>query len=365
MATASSKLPKFFVSLLTIVTMNALALSGNIKPAHDSSISDTIRNSLVGTAHAESEFFSTTIPNGTGCWNASFTNNLVPCPVPADEITNICIKENATNGLPVYYYVSNDVPSSSIIEVLLNNPTITPIPPTGLLINPVFQSTTNPYLTNFSRLDYLTNLTAPAVPFASSPILTTLTFDGDFIAQTGGGQNRNLTHLVQANVRMEHINTGPTLSNLSPTSYNQVLSGSTINLPVSAYYADNENNHSNVIFELSNDNFSTILQTETFSAVSSGTTLNKTFTNLGVGSYQWRVRAAETDALGNCIGYPNQDPPINLSTIAGPQNIVLTGSSLASTGADRTKPLALSVVGILASLFALFKAHKLINKKLK
>lgn len=320
-----------------------------IDNSNSSNLGKIISNSIVGTAKAESQFFSTSY-NGDACWNASFANNLVPCPTPPDENIDICLVENESTSVPVYYYTSNDV-INSYYATTLTNPLIGQSPLTGLTINPIYLSTTTPYLTDFNRLNYQLDLTAPAVPFGSSPILTTVDIDGDFDVQ---GSNQNLSHDVLANVRMEHINTGPALSNLSPANHNQVLASSslTISLPVSVDYSDNENNQANLIFELSNDNFSTILQTQNVNSVTSGSTVNTTFTNLGVGQYQWRVSATEIDASGNCIGYANEDPPINLSAQIGPTNLTLTSGTelLASTGSNKYTIIFAALAGLFAGL---------------
>lgn len=354
MAVYKNTIPNFFVVLALIVTVATGARS--IQPTGQSeSIADYLKGSIIGTAKAESEFISVPF-NGDACWNASFTNNLSPCPTPPNEIVNICLIENESTSLPVYYYTSNEL-INTYHATTLTNTLITQAPLTGLVINPVFTSTTTPYLTDFNRDNYQLNLTAPAsIPFVSSPVLTTVDIDGDFNTTVG---NRNLSHDVQANVRMEHVNTGPTLSNLSPLNHNQVLasSGTTINLPVSVVYNDNENNQANLVFELSSDNFSTILQTQNVNGVASGATAGTSFTSLGVGQYQWRVSATETNASGNCIGYANEDPPINLSTQIGPTNVSLTSgpAQLASTGENKNIPLYAAAMSLLVGVGILFK----------
>lgn len=353
MAVYKKDIPKFFITLGVIVTV-ATGASSSRPISQNASIADYLKHSIIGTAKAESEFISVPF-NGDACWNASFTNSLLPCPTPPIEEINICLVENSTTSLPVYYYTSNEL-VDTYHQSILNSTLITQTPLTGLTLNPIFLSTTTPYLTDFNRINYQLDLTAPAVPFGTSPLLTTVDVDGDFTIPTG---SRNLSHDVLANVRMEHTNTGPTLSNLSPTNHNQVLasSGSTISLPVSVDYNDNENNQANLVFELSSDNFGTILQTQNVNAVTSGSTANTMFTNLGVGQYQWRVSATETDALGNCIGYANEDPPINLSTQIGPTSVSLTAGSeqLASTGENKNVPIFAAIMSLIVGIGIVFR----------
>ncbi len=360
MAVKRKKLPIIILYVLAFYSI----LGITVVPASNQSnhITQTIKDSLIGTARAESQFFSTSY-NGDACWNASFANNLVPCPTPPDESIDICMVENETTALPVYYYTSNDVINSYYSSTLIN-PLIGQSPLTGLTINPVYLSTITPYLTDFNRLNYQLDLTAPAVSFGSSPVLTTINVDGEFDVQ--GGTNA-LSHLVQANVRMEHINTGPTLTNLNtgPYSANLPSPSSTINIPVSVDYGDDESNLSNITFELSDDNFTTILQTQTYNNVAVGT-INHNFSGLGVGDYQWRVNAVETNATGNCIGYPNEDPPINLSAQGGPEifNLTSSGSSdisnnqLASTGQNKFTSAVLGLFSMIAGLVGILFSAK-------
>lgn len=107
-------------------------------------------------------------------------------------------------------------------------------------------------------------------------------------------------------------------------------------------------------FEKANHIFLRLQNIESDTGKASGTTVNHTFTNLGLGSYRWRVSAIETDAQGNCIGYPNADPPINLSfnSASQPNGIglitVSSNSRLASTGDDRKPQLLAAVLSLVA-----------------
>jgi hypothetical protein len=120
----------------------------------------------------------------------------------------------------------------------------------------------------------------------------------------GSAWNGGSNALDQAfTINVDHVNNAPTVGTASPDYSTTVASSSTLtDVPISISFNDVESNHMNVVVDLSSDNFSTILQTHTFSAVSAGTVLNYTFAGLTVGSYQWRATATETDAIGYCGG---------------------------------------------------------------
>ena len=131
----------------------------------------------------------------------------------------------------------------------------------------------------------------------------------------------------------DHANSPPTLGSISATYSATIATPSTLtDVPVSVSFNDTESNHMNVAVQLSTDNFSTILQTHTFSTATAGATLNWTFANLAAGTYKWRAVATETDAIGTCQGYSNELVGINLGTtspsididLISPVNIVGT-----------------------------------------
>lgn len=364
MAIPTNNLPKFFLFLLVVLVFSSI--TSKASTAQNTSLQDQILHSFSGTAHAESIFDSMGPPLNEGaCYNTSFSNALNnPCN-SIDETINICLKENTTNSFLAYYYLYAFNPPATLDAVLIN-PT-SPLTITNTLLSSgTYISPAVPQNYTYDQLQYQFNVNAPAIPFASSPTIVASRLDGDFNFPSYGIRNLNdginnggaPPHNVIANIRAEHVNTAPSLTNLLPQAINQTLSGAnqTVNIPASVNYNDAENNHSNVTFELSNDNFTTIMQSFTAPAVASGTTVNHTFTNLGLGSYRWRVSATETDAQGNCIGYPNADPPINLTfnSASHPNGVGLitisNGTTLAPTGDDTKPALAFVVLSFVAGI---------------
>jgi hypothetical protein len=136
-------------------------------------------------------------------------------------------------------------------------------------------------------------------------------------------------------VVVDHINEAPVLSDLLPDEYtNTFASGVTSqDLSVTVDIADAESNSVEVLFELSdNPGFTNILQSQTYTvnAIPTGIIQGHTFTNLAEGSYNWRVSAVETNAQALCVGYPNADPPINLSSNIPNNTITLNGADVAT-----------------------------------
>ncbi|MBA3679083.1 hypothetical protein H0W80_02745 [Candidatus Saccharibacteria bacterium] len=352
-----NNLPGFFVSLLLVAVFSMHF--GGVQTSQTTSLQDQILHSFAGSAHAES--LNSSMGGDNGCYNVSFSSVLAnPC-LEVPESIYICLKENTSDSFLAYYYLY-----ATNGPVSLSNANAAPTSP--LTVIPAYLSSST-YLAIYDRQLYQFGVSAPAIPFVSSPTIVAANLNGDFNYPDSTYQ---ISHNVTANIQAEHVNTAPNLSNLLPQSVNQALTSAnqTVNMSVTADYSDAENNHSNVTFELTNDNFTTILQSVTLPAVASGTTVSHTFTGLGVGNYNWRVSAVETDALGNCTGYVNADPAINLSyTTAnkpgGTGVIHITSGSLAPTG-ENTRNAALLAAGMvfagISSLYVFFR-KKLITKK--
>lgn len=112
------------------------------------------------------------------------------------------------------------------------------------------------------------------------------------------------------NITVVDTNDAPVIS-ISPPAFFQITSGaSQVNIDVNATITDEEGNEVDIIFELSRDNFSSILQTTTYSNIdlSPGVDYiqNHTFSDVGLGEYNWRARAVETgnDVETICPGSP-------------------------------------------------------------
>lgn len=139
-------------------------------------------------------------------------------------------------------------------------------------------------------------------------------------------------------ISVDHVNSAPTVNSIS-SDYSVSVANSSVtsNVPVNVSFSDVESNHVNVLLELSNDNFSTTLQSFTQNGVSAGTLVVHTFTNVSPGSYQWRATATEADAVGVC-----GEAGVNLSASAVRNiNLNLPGqSSNNSVNASSSNPSA-------------------------
>lgn len=136
--------------------------------------------------------------------------------------------------------------------------------------------------------------------------------------------NSNVSFMIS----VDHANNAPTVNTISPDYSASVANSSTTsNIPVSVSFNDVESNHTNVLLELSNNNFSSTIQSFTQNGVSAGTLVDHTFTNVSPGSYQWRATATETDAIGACGA-----AGVNLAVSATRNiNLNLPGSSSSSS----------------------------------
>jgi Domain of unknown function DUF11 len=149
---------------------------------------------------------------------------------------------------------------------------------------------------------------------------------------------------VYLNYYIDSPNTAPTTTTTSTT---QTVNGTSVSIPINFTVADTQSNTTTNIVELSNNNFSTILQTQTFTNTPVGTTINHTFTNVPVGTYKWRVRTAETGGTGTCATYPASMPkqsiPFKLMTDQAPaavgvskDNLTTNYGAITVTGANGT-----------------------------
>lgn len=136
-------------------------------------------------------------------------------------------------------------------------------------------------------------------------------------------------------ISVDHVNNAPTVNTISPDYSASVANSSTTsNIPVSVSFNDVESNHTNVLLELSNNNFSSTIQSFTQNGVSAGTLVDHTFTNVSPGSYQWRATATEADAVGVCGA-----AGVNLAVSAIRNiNLNLPGQSNNSNGSTSSSP---------------------------
>lgn len=136
-------------------------------------------------------------------------------------------------------------------------------------------------------------------------------------------------------ITVEHVNEAPTLT-AAPSSHTSVVS-SAVNVDVTATVNDEEGNEVDILFELTDDNFATILQTATYQDVNlvpgEDFIQAHTFTNLGTGDYNWRVRAYETgtDVTGTCVGEVFEipaDPLVSTRPVMAIQLTTNSGTSI-------------------------------------
>lgn len=145
-----------------------------------------------------------------------------------------------------------------------------------------------------------------------------------------------ITQSEEFNIAVDHMNIAPIFNSMS-ANYSAEIS-TPINVPITVLFDDTESNTLDILIELSTDNFSTTLQSQTYSNVSAGDTVNHTFTNLSAGTYQWRATATETDAVGTCLDYSNAIAGVNLDTTSPTREIVLTSPGTFSPPGDAYPP---------------------------
>jgi hypothetical protein len=150
---------------------------------------------------------------------------------------------------------------------------------------------------------------------------------------------------VYLNYYIDSANTAPTTT--TTTSNSLTVNGASVSIPINFTVADTQSNTTTNIVELSNNNFSTILQSQTFTNTVVGTTINHTFTNVPIGTYKWRVRTAETGGTGTCATYPANMPkqpiPFKMMVDQAPvavgiskDNLTTNYAAITVTGANGT-----------------------------
>jgi len=312
------------ISLLLLALSPAIPISNQVKNHAEDNLKDepksssndnSIINTILDSFGLENRVFADCSAYGSYCW-ISVNDVCVPEGVSTPE--PITSTSYGNGGSQIYIYP---------VSVAIQNAT-------GITISPLTQSFNNyPSGTpNSPSVIMSYNVTGPAVSVTDDPGDSSGPYSGlgrkkfsvnahagyrDWSSSTwGSASTRDLAYTIN----VDHVNTAPTVGAISPEYSSTVANSSTTtDIPVNVTFNDIESNHMDVVVELSNDNFSTILQTHTFSAVDAGTALNYTFTGLATGSYKWRATATETDAVGTCGNDGD-----NLQTVADPEDIILT-----------------------------------------
>ncbi len=288
----------------------------------NTSLLETVLDSLSRPVHAFAEQDGY---NNYDCYNMSFQNDFSDVPdLCADTVVepmNICMKEGETRQLNVYLKTGHDTDSTSSYRPVYANISQTS---TGLTAS--FTPETQTYLheTTHQRT-FSPEITVPVINEAESGSVITTDIVGGFDVESYNEvfYDFYLFATVQANIRVDNINTAPTLT-LSPSTGTEITLDSaseTRDYTASATVNDDEGNITNLTFNLRQNG--TIVQTQVFTNVAPGATIEHTFTGLTQGSYTWDVSAVETDARGTCAGYANADPPVNLQASAQGPDITL------------------------------------------
>jgi hypothetical protein len=115
-------------------------------------------------------------------------------------------------------------------------------------------------------------------------------------------------HEKKSAIRVDHINTSPSISNL-----NTIVNGP--NIDISFVGADSENNSGNITFELSKDNFDSSTSYN-FALNTIAGPHNLTIENVANGVYQGRVVIQETNGLEACAGFVRGTNTPQISTPA-------------------------------------------------
>ncbi|MFW5720346.1 MAG: carboxypeptidase-like regulatory domain-containing protein [Candidatus Dojkabacteria bacterium] len=282
---------------------------------HTDSLLDTITSSFTNKAFADSDGY-----DGSECYNMSFDENFSDVSNICDDVTvdpiNVCIKEGESTDITAHMR-TRDWDYIRPVHAHASQGTSIIIP---LIIAPTEET----YSYGSSQQTFSTTVTAPLISQAESEIIETVDIEGTFDYDNLGGTWSNPQYkTVQANIRVDNINTAPTLT-LSPSTGTEITLDSaseTRDYTASATVNDDEGNITNLTFNLRQNG--TIVQTQVYPNVAPGATIEHTFTGLTQGSYTWDVSAIETDARGTCAGYANADPPVNLQASAQGPDITL------------------------------------------
>jgi RTX calcium-binding nonapeptide repeat (4 copies) len=210
------------------------------------------------------------------------TNDLTQsvCTIPnPDTLPAICVLENDPIAITNYFIGEYDIlPQSEKYSEIVTGIN-SPILPT------TFPASTP--LPNNSEWSYSYSATAPSVTFAENNRLLNLKFEVDTIVPTyqqqgGGGPLQVNTSLIQP-IFVEHRFTQPILGQISAS-----VSGN--NATINAAASTPDGNNLNIIFEISDDNFVTVLDSFTLSNQPSGNFAH-TFNQLNGSNYKYKVKA--------------------------------------------------------------------------
>jgi hypothetical protein len=319
----------FIISPLLNVSHNSIILDNKDSNTSNSSSDRSILNTIIENFNLDNRAFAE-------C-NVFQTFFLNACTI---DTSAICVAENSTQ--------SDSITASGVNADSGGNGTPYPVTisinslTAGITVLPLSQDFNNfPSGTPDNQTKTLNfDATGPTVSVSDDP--------GDASGPYGGLGRKKFTAVAHADFKdwngsiwgsdtdpfketsltiyADHVNNAPVINTIS-SDYSATVANSSIltDVPVSFSFSDVESNHMNVVVDLSNDNFSTILQTHTFSNTATGSMLDYTFTSLVTGTYQWRVTATETDAVGTCAGFSNVLAGSNLQ-VSATKSISLTVS---------------------------------------
>ena len=145
------------------------------------------------------------------------------------------------------------------------------------------------------------------------------------------------------NITVGQDNDIASLNSITPNtgSFQLTENVNSMNLLVTSNFEDSNNNIVNLTFELSNDDFNTLLQSHSYTNIDSNlfNQLQHTFTNLNAGTYKWRVKLTESNLTNVCQGFANESP-------ASSQEVISTSNTISiaqftppiTTPSDPTPP---------------------------
>lgn len=342
-----AKLPLFFIMTVFFFILNVVA---PVFQSAQGGLIGKISHSMQSTVFAETDGYGY-------CYNAGFTALEAENCADINYEQVVCLVEGSTTTITSHfaYQDVSDVPGQQNgVDIEVTNYQDTSEVPSPLVtIDP--ENETYPW--NASPITHTFDVTAPsfnpALPFLSVPIYSSVLFTGTSSTYS----NAALTNLI-----LLHPNSEPTLSNPSPGNYSATIDSGSIDFPVSIDHDDANGDTSTLTFELSNDNFATIAQSAEYENVAAGATQEHTFTDLGVGTYRWRVLAEQSasDLPEECEGAAYLDPLINLegaSVLSASTDIELIGDeeTLAPSGTAMMPVVLTSIVGLVSSAVLYFR----------
>jgi hypothetical protein len=320
---------------LVVVFALFFTLTNVISGAQKGNLLDSIQDSFIPKAFAESDGYGS-------CYNLGYNEAQAEACEDEDYEALVCLAEGNNTDLDIYFS-ADDAFQDDAEDILIETAQDTgSIPSPVATVTPASQ--TYPGSTAMPAT-HTVNIEAPTLPdgtnYMTLPILSTVTY-------TDGSAAEN-QDTVSIDAFVAKAPEPPELTNAQPLNFSATVTSlsDTIDLPVSIDYSDANEDISTLTFELTNDNFNTILQSQAYTGVEDGQTVEHTFTNLPIGSYNWHVIAQETtsNVPEACADGAYFDPTIDVAL-----------ATTASTNIDVTVEEGLADTGLVSSTYIYFAA---------